>query len=311
MVELNLKIPDGYLKEESKDGFLVTRKRKEIWAVEMDLVSEVLRVCRKYGLHIFADGGTALGAIRHSGFIPWDDDIDLTMFRADYNKLCKVAPAEFKEPYYFQTEYTDPGSLRGHAQLRNSNTTGILRSEAGKGYAFNQGIFIDIFPLDYVPENKEQRAQFFAKIKKKREKAFKYARVTSRYNRQEKSLKGLVKRLVHKVLSRAGNQNPYYQDFEDFIQRYNDRPTKKVAKLFFKETTDNFIWDAEWFSGIKEVPFEFITLPIPEGYEKMLTAFFGDWRTPVRSSSYHGDVIFDTEKSYKEYFRINRENKAG
>ena len=153
MVDLKLKIPENFIAEEIRCGYKVTQQMKEIWAVELDLLSEFDRVCTKYNIKYFACGGTLLGAIRHHGFIPWDDDIDLAMARKDYEKLCEVAPKEFVHPYFFQTEYTDPGSLRGHAQLRNSITTGILKEEYPLRKKINQGIFIDIFPLDGVPED--------------------------------------------------------------------------------------------------------------------------------------------------------------
>ena len=119
MVDLNIVLPDGFLNEEVRCGYTVTKQMKEVWAVELDMLEKLLSVCKKHDIKIFASGGTMLGAVRHQGFIPWDDDIDMMMFRDDYEKLCKVAQEEFEYPYFFQTEYTDVGSLRGHAQLRN------------------------------------------------------------------------------------------------------------------------------------------------------------------------------------------------
>ena len=150
MVDLNIVLPDGFLNEEVRCGYTVTKQMKEVWAVELDMLEKLLSVCKKHDIKIFASGGTMLGAVRHQGFIPWDDDIDMMMFRDDYEKLCKVAQEEFEYPYFFQTEYTDVGSLRGHAQLRNSATTGILAGERNQKYSFNQGIFLDIFPLDNI-----------------------------------------------------------------------------------------------------------------------------------------------------------------
>ena len=107
MIELNINIPDSFLDEEERCGYIVSKQMKEVWAVELDLLAELLRVCKKHGIKVFASGGTMLGAIRHKGFIPWDDDIDMMMFRSDYDKLCAIAAEEFVEPYFFQTEYTD------------------------------------------------------------------------------------------------------------------------------------------------------------------------------------------------------------
>ena len=100
MVDLNLEFPNGWFDEEGRCGFNVDRQRKEIWAVELDLLAEIQRVCKKYNIQYFADGGTILGTIRHKGFIPWDDDIDIAMFRDQYVKFCSIAKDEFKSPYF-------------------------------------------------------------------------------------------------------------------------------------------------------------------------------------------------------------------
>lgn len=300
MTVLDLKIPESFFEEEIKDGFTVSKKRKQIWAVELDLLNQILQICNKYGFRVYADSGTALGAMRHKGFIPWDDDIDLVMFREDYKKLCEIAPRELSAPYFFQTEHTDPGSMRGHAQLRNSDTTAFLNIEIEKRYPFNQGIFIDIFPLDCVPVDQLERQSFFEEIKSKREKAFRYSRMTDRYISNTKSLKGIAKAVVHS-LKKKNKSNPYYQDFEEYIQKYNNKKTGKVTKLFFRDIDHAHILDTDWFREQVIVPFEFMNIPVPCAFDEVLTEFFGDWRTPVRAASIHGDTFFDTERSYLEY----------
>ena len=107
MVNLKISLPEGFLDEEVRDGYKVSHEMKKVWAVELDLLAEFQRVCKKHNIKYIASGGTMLGAVRHKGFIPWDDDIDLMMLREEYEKLCIVAPSEFKHPYYFQTDRTD------------------------------------------------------------------------------------------------------------------------------------------------------------------------------------------------------------
>ena len=93
---------ETFFVSEVKHGFEITEKQKRVWAIELEMADRLLTVCRENNLRIFADAGTMLGAVRHKGFIPWDDDMDLAMFREDYDKLCEIAPRYFTEPYFFQ-----------------------------------------------------------------------------------------------------------------------------------------------------------------------------------------------------------------
>ena len=135
-------IPNEFYHAEDKI-LTVAAETKAIGAVELDLLAEFDRVCKRLSLKYTIAYGTLLGAVRHKGFIPWNNDVDVLMLRKDYEILCAHAD-EFKHPYFLQNEEFDPGSGRGHGQLRNSSTTGILKSDMLNGearYSFNQGIF--------------------------------------------------------------------------------------------------------------------------------------------------------------------------
>ena len=106
---MNFEIPASFYEEEVRDGYTVTAQMKKIWAAELELYMLFRDVCHRHGLRHYWTYGNLIGAARHGGFIPWDDDLDVFMPREDYKKLCDIAQQEFGGKFFFQTERTDPG----------------------------------------------------------------------------------------------------------------------------------------------------------------------------------------------------------
>lgn len=307
MVDLKIELPPHFLEGEMRNGYEVTPQAKALWAIELDLLAEFNRVCKKYDLKYSATGGTMLGAVRHHGFIPWDDDIDLMMLRDDYERLCKIASAEFKEPYFFQTEYTDPGSLRRHAQLRNSQTTAIRQVEEQWHYSFNQGIFIDIFPVDAVIDDKEKFQKQRNEAMAMKESYMEKAKWTVRYHDGPNVFKNVLKRtvkLAKNVIHRdhLDYQKDYHR-FENICARYNNEETKYLSLLSFQfDNPKHYKTRAGW-QNIEYVPFEFMEIPITADYDEVLKIQYGDYMVMKQVGAIHGDLIIDTDHSYKDYWK--------
>lgn len=312
MVDLNIKLPDGFLDEEVRCGYTISKKMKEVWAVELDLLMEFDRVCKKYDIKYCADGGTLLGAVRHKGFIPWDDDIDIAMLRSEYEKLNEVASKEFKSPYFWQTEETDPGSARGHAQFRNSNTTGMLLSEykGKRNNNFNQGIFIDIFPFDTIVEDDKKLIE---QDKKRMELRFKYTNILDSVDqfygkpwidgsgKKHRNIRKFIRRIKYKMTGESYKK--VYDQFIDEITKYNNFDDSEFVVNFcmplpIKHST-RFRED---FNELKMMDFEFLKLPVFKNYDRNLKFSYGnDYMTPIQASTEHGDLIVDTDKAYTWY----------
>lgn len=124
--------------------------------IAKNILVDVDRVCRKNNIEYFICAGTLLGAIRHEGFIPWDDDIDIGMTRDNYNKFIKIAQKDLSKDFFVQTKQTDPKYNIFHVPLKvRDNHSRII---GDKQYDYNEGVFLDIFPMDYIPSNEKKRA---------------------------------------------------------------------------------------------------------------------------------------------------------
>lgn len=304
MLPIKLDLPPNFLDEEVRCGFTVSHKMKKVWAVELDLLSEFIRVCKKYNLQFFTDSGTTIGALRHQGFVPWDDDIDLVMMRDDYEKLRCIAKNEFRHPYFFQIEDTDPGSARGHIQLRNSETTGILKHDFEHKYHFNQGIFIDIFPLDTVPDDDQLFKEQIELCKDLQEKMMQKRYLVEEYLLLKR--RNFIAKFINKIRYHRFHDpqkfplgyNLFFQKYDQAISQYNGLNTKRVANLSLMPFKEHRLRWREDYKSFSIEPFEFMRVPVPIGYDRILSKVYGNWREPKHSPSGHGNIILDAEQSY-------------
>ncbi len=265
--------------------------------IQLKIASHILDVCNRYSLRVWADWGTLLGAVRERGFIPWDDDIDLMMMRDDYEKLIQLADTEFTSPFFLQSVHTEKQYFRGHAQVRYDGTSAILPDDVNQ--PFHQGIFVDIFVYDNIPDEKGRA------WKRSLRKAG-----LARKCLQTAYYKGLrlsepltsVKFIIAKAVCLLFGPMSIYRIFERQFTKWNNTDCQCVAcptfdlKQIGRETKRK-----EWYSHTVMLPFENIELPAPANYHEVLTAVYGnDYMVPRRAPSGHGEMIVSADKSYKD-----------
>ena len=288
------------IEAENRNGYHISAEMKSVWAVEMQLLTKTLEVCEKHQLKIWAEGGTLLGAVREHGFIPWDDDIDMAMPRKDFDKLQSIAKEEFKAPFFYQSGYTDL-LPNGVVKLRMDNTAAIERVSVFCNH--HQGIFIDIFPLDVMPDNEKESKLFINNVVKKRKELstfcyHNYSLSDWKYNYR------IYKKI--KTIKRKGFHN-CFKEYEQYVKQYMYSDNKNVSLVawFYK---DNYLRDRQWYHDTIMLPFEDILLPIPIGYHQILTKQFGDYMTPVKAPAMHeGFICLDAGKSYLDFLPALRQ----
>lgn len=289
--------------EEIRCGYRVSAEMKRVWAIQLEMVKYLIDICKKNHLKIWAEGGTLLGAVREHGYIPWDDDIDMLMPREDYDKLVSISKNEFKDPFFFQCAYTDRQYYRGHAQLRYNGTSMILPGDIFQ--KFHQGIFIDIFVYDAIPENSDQ--EWEAKLRRADEISYKL------YDASYSLI--LCKRpitVIRKKLSIAfGRGLKLFREYEDLFRPYSWQAHKRIAcPCFNRHIFNTSTQEIEWYRSTIYLPFEDIQIPAPVDYHLVLTTQYGpDYMTPRMAPSMHGsDIVMDAAKSYKKCLRKMRIN---
>ena len=287
-------LPKSFFEEEVRSDFLVTNKRKKIWALEIELFLKLFEVCQNYNLKVWGDGGTLLGAVRHNGFIPWDDDMDLILPREDYNKLMEIGSNEFKKPFFLQTPHTDPNYGYSFAKLRNSNTT--CMPHVFKKAGFNHGIHIDIFPLDTLcldtfEEDKCHITECIIKnssFMKRHSVELLNERQLENFRKYQTDDPVREYDIIQKIAS-----NPNYNNSE-YVANCTVTSLKSSAQ----------IWKASWFETTIMHQFETIEIPMPGDIVPRLKAQYGDYMKfpPVdQRGNWHSDVMWDPDKSFKEY----------
>jgi len=278
-------------------GFLILleimAELKDIWAVELDLLRVFLQYCERHGLRCWVEGGTLLGAVRHKGFIPWDDDVDLAMPREDYDRMCRIGNEGLEEPYFLQTAYSDTDYHRGHAQFRRSDTAAIRPSDCYQ--PFNQGIFIDIFPLDAAPDDR-------ALVHEHRKRCLKILKLLKAKNTHcitSGRLTLIFRKLKARWMVKKMGWTTIYEKAEEEMRALARMPHTKVGEL--TSLGEDKLWDKSIFAETVMLPFENLMVPAPKGWDAFLRVSFGDdYMTPIQAPSMHGEVVFDTERSYKE-----------
>lgn len=162
-----MEFPKSYFEDEVRDGFYVPAMMKRAWAAQMEVLEDIDKVCRKHNIQYWADWGTLIGVIRHGGFIPWDDDVDIGMLRKDYDKFNKVAMDELPKGYgLLNLEQFHSGKYDNYlTRVCNSREFRTDKEFLTKFHGFPYIAGMDVFPLDFVPPTEKEEEMLIEQIK--------------------------------------------------------------------------------------------------------------------------------------------------
>ena len=296
---------------------------KQLRSIDLELYRKLTEICRKHELRFVTGFGTTLGAIRHKGFIPWDDDMDFLMPREDYEKLIRMAPEELKGTRYALLEpRLTENYVMSFAKLCRRDT--VFLEEVDEHVRYHNGICIDIFPMDYWPQDKKRRdhVAFRCYVLARLGSLATYGKPklprTLTGSRRKLALAGCL--FIHGLLRLFGLTTPKLY-----------RQYLKYAQCTSPEEADHFVTDMCWCWIRKEgkiarhmfglqykdtdlftplyVEFENTTIPVPEKYDSYLTIAYRDYMQlpPVENRHSHKPSVLIFPEEYREKYRKKRE----
>ena len=297
-----MEFPKEFFLDEVREGFYVPAMMKRAWAAEIEILFEIDKICEKHELHYCIDYGTLLGAIRHRGFIPWDDDIDIMMMREDYEIFSKVANAELPEELSF-CSIMDNSNYELTSHVKHNKM--LISSKAlGKYHNYLYGAGVDIFPYDRLStdhEKEKNRIELFDAL----------CILASLPSIDEKNITVLEyeTKKVEKLLGIKLQYSPNYrkellQLLKDCVQKFNQDGGHKIASLpdltLYKDMGKG-VFEDSWFGADSFMNFEFLSLPAPKEYFAVIKNKYHDYGLMKKDGGAHNYPLY--KKMEAEYMK--------
>lgn len=249
---------------------------RQLQLAQLEIAKEIKRVCDANQIDYFMDSGTLLGAVRHQGFIPWDDDMDIGMLRTDYERFISIAPESLKEGFFLQTWDTDPSFPFCYAKVLKEGTEYIEATSAGTEK--RNEIFVDVFAYDSLETEKAEesslkRMQRYRRILMMKSGIKPWKGNASKVYNFVKRVAYLYYRFIGVFCSREKLKDLYYQERTKYNHSNNTR-------FYYNGNTSEYLpmtFPKAVLESLCELPFEGVFMKAPRDYQTYLSLAYGDY----------------------------------
>lgn len=303
-----MKFDKSFFEAEVRDGFYVTSEMKQVWAAQLEVLNDVDKACRENGIQYFAEWGTLLGAVRHHGFIPWDDDMDICMKRPDYNRFLEIAekimPSNYK--IYNLKSHNNDGNMV--SRIINTDQISYDAEKLKKYHGVPYVIGLDIFPLDYISDNKEDD-ELQSNVIVMISSIMNVIKSVQDNNVQldEENLTQINMQLsqVENICGVTINrEDDIVQQLNILIDRmcgiYRENEAEYITIMLLWVGGKNYRFPKKYYDKAIRIPFENTTIPVPYAYDSILKKKYGDYMQLVHTWDSHDYPFFESQKKIIE-----------
>lgn len=270
---------------EVRSDFYVKPMIKKAWAAGLEVLSEIDRICQKHNIKYFAEWGTMLGAVRHNGFIPWDDDIDIGMLRPDYERFIKVARTELPKEFVVTDPRNTPNAISLITNISNSSYINTSTEHMEKFHGFPYIVGVDIFVTDFLPSDEQERknhialftiayrlfqewdsdsSEEFNSMEEKISMLHTLEELTGIHFTLDNTIRHQLLRLADQISAMYMDINPEYLSLMIKVANWN-----------------NYMFPASCYNGLTIMPFENTQIPVVNGYHEILSKRYpGNYMIP-------------------------------
>lgn len=292
-----LEFSKDFFEREEREGFVIEPMMKNAWAANLEVLHKVDRICKEHDISYFADWGTLLGAVRHHGYIPWDDDIDICMLRNDYKRFCRVF-GEYKDEVALLNTHTVEDWGQNADKVINIAAFTVNRAEikAYHGFPFTAGV--DVFVIDYVPRDKKVEKEWLTIMRAIslvihiREEMEGLKSDSREFYQMKKDEENTIAKIKTMTGVKFAQFDPTNQELlllmEEVSGLYGEEDADYLTQVACLGVGMDYHLPKDTYSSSTLIPFENMLIPVPRSYDLLLRKKYGnDYMTPRNRTSGH------------------------
>lgn len=286
--------PQDFFLEETRENFIIDSTMKTVWAAELEVLNEIAKICSAHHLTWYMAYGSLLGAVRHQGFIPWDDDIDIWIPRKDYQLFLQVAGQELPTGYRLRSPLLEDGYPEFQSCVTNSDSISIEPERLKKFHGCPFVVSIDVFPLDDLPM--EDDALQFALFQTVRQAA-----LMVKEGRKDTAVEEILQ-LIEKQCDVTIGREYLQTDAPDQIQEelisglwglaneiaaWHTTGEAEEVCMYLDYFKYGKKYQNAWFGNPDRLIYEGMYVPVPQNYDAILRIIYGDYMVRRRNAAAH------------------------